>query len=439
MVQGNTTISWRHRPLQRHNSAFLSLLRRFLMAVSQFLRPGSLMEAVKGYLTPDAVRSASSLVGESESSTRQTLNGAVPSILSGLTNMVSTRDGATGLASLIRDGSFGSVVDNVGSLFSGGSATTSILSVGPHLLGKIFGGNSSQVTDLVARSGGVSNSSASSLMSLTAPLILGVLGKRAAAQGLDSSGMANSLLSEKADFAAAAPAGLSQILGGGPTLVSRTIERATEAPRFAASDVRRESYATPGHEAEPRRPGFGRWLPLLLIALGILALLSFLRGRASRPGVGPVSNTTSNIVLPGGGSISAATGSLNYNLLHFLADNSAQAPQTFVFDHLNFQSGSSQITPDSLKTVNDLAQILKAYPNVQIQVTGHTDNSGNAETNQALSLARAEAVKAELVSQGVSADRVATQGFGEDRPIASNTTEEGRARNRRIELNVTRK
>src|SRR5215472_1866686 len=403
------------------------------MAVSQYLRPGSLMEAVKGYLTPDAVRSASSLVGESESSTRQTLNGAVPSVLSGLANMVSTRDGATGVASLIRDGSFGSVVDNVGSLFSGGSATSSILSVGPHLLGKIFGGNSSQVTDLVARSGGVSNSSASSLMSLIAPLVLGVLGKRAAAQGLDASGMANSLLSEKADFAAAAPAGLSQILGGGPSLVSRTIERATEGPR-------RESYPAPRYEAEPRRPGFGRWLPLLLIALAALALLSFLRGRAPRSNATDLArNAPANILLPGGGSISAATGSLNYNLLHFLADSSAQAPQTFVFDHLNFQSGSSQITPDSLKGVNDLAQILKAYPNVQVQVTGHTDNSGNAEANQALSLARAEAVKTALVGQGISAERVATQGFGGARPIASNDTEEGRARNRRIELNVTRK
>jgi len=268
-------------------------------------------------------------------------------------------------------------------------------------------------------------------MSLIAPLILGVLGKRAAAQGLDASGMANSLLSEKADFAAAAPAGLSPILGGGPSLVSRTIERATEAPR-------RESYSAPGYEAEPRRPGFGRWLPLLLIALGALALLSFLRGRAPR-GTDITSNAPANIVLPGGSSISAATGSLNYNLLRFLADSSAQAPQTFVFDHLNFQSGSSQITPDSLKSVNDLAQILKAYPNVQVQVVGHTDNSGNAESNQALSLARAEAVKTALVGQGISAERVATQGVGGARPIASNDTEEGRARNRRIELNVTRK
>ena len=126
------------------------------MAVSQFLRPGSLLDAIKGYLTPDVVRSASSLVGESESSTRQTLNGAVPSVLSGLTNMVSTRDGAGTLAGLVRDGGYGSAVDNISSLFSGGSATSSMLNSGSQLLGKLFGNKSSSVSDLLARSGGVS-------------------------------------------------------------------------------------------------------------------------------------------------------------------------------------------------------------------------------------------------------------------------------------------
>ena len=93
------------------------------MAVSQFLRPGSLLDAVKSQLTPDVIHNASSLVGESESSTRQTLNGAVPSVLSGLAGMVSTREGAGGLASLIRDGGYGAAAENVRSLFGGGSAT----------------------------------------------------------------------------------------------------------------------------------------------------------------------------------------------------------------------------------------------------------------------------------------------------------------------------
>ena len=408
------------------------------MAVSQFLRPGSLMDAVKGYLTPDVVHSASSLVGESESSTRQTLNSSVPTVLSGLTNMVSAPGGASGLAGLIRDGGFGSAVDNVSSLFSGGSATNSMLSVGSQLLGKIFGGRSASVADLLARSGGVSSASATSLLSLAAPLVMGVLGKRASAQGLDASGLANSLLAERSDFAAAAPSGLSQILGTGPSVVSRAAET---APRYApaATDVR--SYT------EPRRTGLGRWLPLLLLVLGALALLSFLRGRTPRTtvdtavqrGADLATGVMSSITLPGGVNLSVPAGSINYNLARFLGDTSQAAPRTFVFDHLNFESGSIQLTPDSTKTVNDLAQILRAYPNAHIQLTGHTDNTGSADANRALSSSRADAVKVMLVSQGVAADRITTQGFGQDRPVASNDTEEGRAHNRRIEMTVTQK
>src|SRR5215831_10420305 len=205
------------------------------MAVSQFLRPGSLMDAVKGQLTPDVIKSASSLVGESESSTRQTLNGAVPSVMSGLVNLVSSRDGANNLAGLIRDGGYSAVVDNVRSLFSGGSATTNILSAAPQLLGTIFGGRSSGVADLLGRASGVSSSSATKLLSLAAPLVLGVMGKRASAQGLNATGLANSLLSEKSDIAAAAPAGLSQLLGSGPVAVDRPKE--ATATRTAASSL----------------------------------------------------------------------------------------------------------------------------------------------------------------------------------------------------------
>lgn len=408
------------------------------MAVSQFLRPGGLLDTVKGFLTPDIVRSASSLVGESESSTRQTLTGAVPSVLCGLTNMASSPNGASNLGTLIRDGGYNSVADNVRSLFSGGSASSSMFSAGPQLLGNIFGGRGGAVAEALGQFGGVSSGSSTKLLSLAAPLVLSVLGKRAAAQNLNASGLANSLLGESSEIAAAVPPGVSKILSGaGPSVVPpRTRVEQTEEPVHLERVHAETPVATEGG-----RPM--RWLPILIAALIALGLLLFLRGRTARNAVDTATtsarNAVSNVTLPGGNTISVPQGSINYNLAHFLGDNSATVPKTFVFDNLNFVSGSTQLTPESTNTVNDLAQVLKAYPNAQVQLAGHTDNTGSPQANQTLSSDRANAVKGMLVNQGVNGDRITTAGYGQDRPVASNDTDEGKARNRRLELTVTRK
>jgi outer membrane protein OmpA-like peptidoglycan-associated protein len=198
--------------------------------------------------------------------------------------------------------------------------------------------------------------------------------------------------------------------------------------------------------AEPARRGVN-WLPLALAALAALGLLMFLRGRTTKSvqnvtseAVNTAKEAMSKIQLPGGTSISVPEGSINYNLARFLAEPSPPAlPKSFVFDRLNFKTGSTELTPDSVPTVNDLALVLKAYPKARVQLVGHTDNTGAADANQALSVDRANAVKGMLVAQGVASDRITTAGFGQDRPVASNDNEAGRARNRRLELNVTSK
>jgi outer membrane protein OmpA-like peptidoglycan-associated protein len=408
------------------------------MAVSQFLRPGGLLDTIKSFLAPDIVRSASSVVGEPEGSTRQTLAGAVPSVLYGLTNMASSPNGETHLGNLLRDGGYNSVADNVRALFSGGAATSSMFNAGPQLLGTIFGGRGAAVADVVGQVGGVSSASATKLLSLVAPLILSVLAKRASAQNLNASGLASSLLSEKSEIAAAVPPGVSQILSGaGPTVVPPRKEVEKTAEPIHLERVQAETPVA----REQARPM--RWFPILLAALAALALLLFLRGRTARNAADnvttPATTAVSNLTLPGGASISVPQGSINYNLAVFLADGSASVPKTFVFDRLNFVSGSTQLTPGSTSTVDDLARILKAYPNAQIQLAGHTDNTGSPQANQSLSGDRANAVKGMLVNQGVAADRISTAGYGQDRPVASNDNEEGRARNRRLELTVTKK
>lgn len=412
------------------------------MAVSQYLRHGNLIDMVKSYLTPEVTQNASSLVGESESSTRQALNGAVPTLLGGLTNMASSHEGASSITNMIRDGGYGATVDNASSLFSGGSSTSNMLNVGQQLIGKIFGSKGSSVSDAIASSSGIKPSSAASLMALAAPLALGALGKHAAAQGVGAAGVPDMLLNEKKEIAAAVPSGVSRIFGFG-------------GPQPATFDSTRSTPVRYEQEAVSKTRS---WLPLLLVALGLLALLLFLRGRSAREaanvarqgaataqgaveqGTAAVTGAIANITLPGGGSISVPEGSMTFNLAHFLGDTSAtDLPKTFVFDHLNFDSATANLTPDSTQTVAGLAATLNAYPNAHVQLTGHTDNTGTPEANQQLSLDRANAVKTMLVNDGVAADRITTSGMGQEHPIAPNDTEEGKAKNRRLELVVVSK
>lgn len=104
---------------------------------------------------------------------------------------------------------------------------------------------------------------------------------------------------------------------------------------------------------------------------------------------------------------------------------------------IHFDTGSANISADSADILKRAAEAIKAAPaGTRIEVGGHTDNTGNAAANQRLSQQRAEAVKQRLTEHGVSAEQLTSKGYGQDRPVADNGTEEGRAQNRRIEFTV---
>jgi len=128
-------------------------------------------------------------------------------------------------------------------------------------------------------------------------------------------------------------------------------------------------------------------------------------------------------------------------LIGFLeSDKPVDKTTWFNFDRVTFQSGGATIdAAKSNEQLNNLAEIMKAYPAVRLKIGGYTDSTGKAESNQKLSQERAEAVVAELVTKGVTADRLEAEGYGAQHPVASNATEEGRAKNRRMALRVLSK
>ncbi len=103
---------------------------------------------------------------------------------------------------------------------------------------------------------------------------------------------------------------------------------------------------------------------------------------------------------------------------------------------INFASGSSDIPADNKAILDQAATLLNKVSGVKLDVGGHTDSTGNAAANKALSQRRAQAVVDYLVSKGVDASKLVAKGHGSEQPVADNTTEEGRFKNRRIEFSV---
>jgi outer membrane protein OmpA-like peptidoglycan-associated protein len=116
------------------------------------------------------------------------------------------------------------------------------------------------------------------------------------------------------------------------------------------------------------------------------------------------------------------------------------APINFPLAHINFKFGTAEISgADPIPVLEEVVRIMKEHPAITVEVQGHTDNIGADASNQVLSEKRAQAVKDYVVKRGIAADRLTTRGFGEGKPIDTNDTDLGRARNRRIEFVVVKR
>jgi OmpA-OmpF porin, OOP family len=112
----------------------------------------------------------------------------------------------------------------------------------------------------------------------------------------------------------------------------------------------------------------------------------------------------------------------------------APTKKKIVLRGVNFDFNKADIRKDAAPILDEAANILKDNKDVRVSVQGHTDAVGSDAYNMKLSMRRADSVKRYLAGKGVAADRLATEGFGESKPVASNDTADGRAQNRRVEL-----
>jgi len=115
-------------------------------------------------------------------------------------------------------------------------------------------------------------------------------------------------------------------------------------------------------------------------------------------------------------------------------EQALQTKQHYDLYGITFGVDSSRIEPGTEPLLDDIATALKNFPDWRLRIVGHTDASGNADANLLLSRERADAIMAGLVKRGVDPERLSTAGLGQERPVASNETVEGKALNRRVEL-----
>ncbi|MCI5113974.1 MAG: OmpA family protein, partial [Candidatus Electrothrix sp. AX1] len=125
----------------------------------------------------------------------------------------------------------------------------------------------------------------------------------------------------------------------------------------------------------------------------------------------------------------------NQDIAGLDTDRDGQVDDTIILSGVNFTVGTARLTQEARDSLTVTAELLKRHAiNRRFEVAGYTDSRGRPSRNQEISEQRAEAVRNFLITQGVAADMLISRGYGEDNPIASNSTQTGRAMNRRVEL-----
>lgn len=432
-----------------------------------------LVDSLMGLVGPQVISALSSRVGESESAVRGGLQSSAATLLGSM----ASKAGDTGLMGQLFNMVTGTgtqgMLGNLTSLASSGPSGV-VGELGSKFLGTLLGNQQSAAVDAISKSAGMRSSSASSILAMAAPLVMGFLGQRAKEGGLNPASFANMLSAELPSLKAMLPAGLGSIVTGLGSAVGAAAgvgSAAMSSAGSAASSTLRSTASVASsavNTAADAGSSASRWvMPLLLGALALGGIYWFMNrgnqaievakeattaaGTAAKEAATTAGNAATGVVsalgeffkrsLPNGVELNIPRLGVENRLIAFIEDKSKPVDKTtwFDFDRLLFDTGKASLQPSSQEQLANIAAVLKAYPGTNLKIGGYTDNTGVAAANLKLSADRANNVMAELVKLGVAPARLSAEGYGDQHPVADNATEEGRAKNRRIAMRVTQK
>jgi len=413
------------------------------MAQSTSTAP-DLMGIVSRQITPDVIRSVAAQLSEDRDSTASALSAAVPSTLTALSDVASSDTGARHLKDVIDEKRRGvAQSDYDRSLFPSGPSAS-----GDHaatLIQDELGPRSTSIAAAVASATGIKAASAQRLMGGVASVAVAAL---AHSSGTLGAGALQSMFREqRSGWVKKLPGPVASLFNGHARPVDVSRDRGYDE-RIVTGPAIRELEA-------PKR----NWIfPLILVALALLAI-PVIRGlrrpntpavpeppQVTAPAPAPAPSLTPpvetapapapEVTPPAPAATAAEPGSLE-DMVAFLDGSGEATPHAFAPSPLTFAFASAIPTPESMATIDLVAAALKAHPAATIRIESHTDSIGTPESNLDLSQTRADSIKSELVDRGVVGANIETAGMGQDLPIASNDTPEGRAKNRRSEIVVT--
>jgi outer membrane protein OmpA-like peptidoglycan-associated protein len=413
----------------------------------------NLINTLWNELSDDMTGRIAAFLGESPANTQSAIKDAVPATVGMMAQKAQNPQGAADLFGLMQRGGFDGTSEGLGNLLKSGTGMSERIRMGTSMLSSLFGNRQSAVTDVIAARAGIRPQSATSLFSLVVPFVMNIIGREAsAAGGFNAASIARLLGDQMGFLRSAAPAGLMSALGfGAPDETPRTYEpRVSEAPR--AEPARTYAHSEPAPTRD-RDGGLGwlKWaIPLLLLGLVVWGFSAFRNRQPDREMAsvteGTPVGTAGNVVLVKqrlscGQELDVAPSGIERRLVSFIDDKGRRVDKEtwFTFDRLAFETGSANLASASEPQIRNIAEILRCYPTVNLKIGGYTDNTGDAAANQRLSQARAEAARQAIVRQGIEPTRIEAEGYGQEHPVASNDTDDGRQRNRRIDVLVTKK
>ena len=459
----------------------------------------NLFGELKELLVGEVANKAATIIGEKEDKVKTAIEGLIPTVVGGLMKRATNETGATTLMNMVKKGKHdGTIIEQLDSLLKNKESFASFTEKGNNVVSMLLPDKKSSIATMISQFAGVRNSSATSLLAMVAPLVMDKLGKLVHTQGLDKIGLANTLLEQKSYLLDETPEDLQpkmiDVLGLGTFMSEeiKPIQYATGSPIKSSSinkpvntkptEFKEVSYSDKDYDGEGGGMKLPKWLLPAVLITAVLAGVGYFAATYDWSKLSSNSTTlepdtsqmeqvtnaqidttnlpkdtvavakvdsaisvnvpatkTMGVSLPNGQKLDLPEGTFNYKFAKYLTDSSAKVNQTFTFDNLNFESNSPVLIAGSEKTVQDLAKIMTAYPRVQVKLTGYTDNTGDSLQNRRLSAKRAFTVRNLLVTNGISDVRIDFAGKGSSNPVASNSTETGKAQNRRIEVKVVKK